>query len=100
MACGRALINRQDGSLIGKALSKLVNNVKRQYKDYILVDFDDAEANAFVEGFGKDMYNILHFLRSVMRVARLVNPSASPGYHIFMNIARKIPDEPSKEVVD
>ena len=48
------------------------------------MDFDDAEANAFVEGFWEDMYNILcgchvHFLRSAMRVARLVNLSASPG---------------------
>ena len=48
------------------------------------MDFDDTEANAFVEGFGEDMYNILrgchvHFLRSAMQVARLVNPSASPG---------------------
>ena len=35
-----------------------------------------------------------------MRVAKLVNASSSsPGYHIFMHIARKIPDESSKDIV-
>ena len=35
-----------------------------------------------------------------MRVAKLVNLStASPGYYIFMSIVKRIPDEPSKDVV-
>ena len=60
MACGRALLNRQDAISIGKALSILVYNVATQHHGYdvtkahkeILIDFDDAEANAFVESFG------------------------------------------------
>ena len=68
IACGRGLLNRQDAASIGTVLSKLVNNVKIQCKDYniktahieILVDFDDAEANAFTESFGNDVTNILH----------------------------------------
>ena len=114
IACGRGLLNRQDAASIGTVLTKLVNNVKCHYKDYdlktahkeILVDFDDAEANAFMECFGKDVSNILrgcavHFVRSAMRVAKLVNSSSlSPGYHIFMSIAKRIPDEPSMQRVD
>ena len=83
-------------------LSKLVKNVKSQHKNYdikkahkeILIDFDDAEANAFTENFG-DVSNILrgcsvHFLRSAMQVAKLVNLSTSSlGYHIFMHIAKQ-----------
>ena len=106
------MLNCQDAASIGTVLSKLVNNVKIQCKDYniktahkeILVDFDDAEANAFTESFGNDVTNILrgcfvHFLRSAMRVAKLVNSSTiSPGYNIFMSIARRIPDEPSKQI--
>ena len=114
IACGQGLLNRQDAASIGTVLSKLVNNVKIQCKDYniktahkeILVDFDDAKVNAFAESFGKDVTNILrgcsvHFLRSAMRVAKLVNSSAiSPGYLIFMSIAKRIPDKPSKQIVD
>ena len=59
MACGRVLINRQDGVSIGNALSKLECNVKSLYKEYkigekhkeILLDFDDAEANTFTQAF-------------------------------------------------
>ena len=62
IACGRALLNREDATSIGKALSVLVGNVKKQHKKYnittfhneILVDFADAEANAFQASFGKD----------------------------------------------
>ena len=114
MACGRGLINHQDASSIGKVLSKLVSNVKKQVKDYniktahkeILVDFDDAESNAFAASFGQELLNIvrgcaIHFQRSAMRVAKLVNPSVtSPGYLIFMSVARRIPDENNKQTVD
>ena len=113
MACGRALLNHQDGKSIGKALSVLTHNVKRQYKDYdinrmhkeILLDFDDAESRAFIDTFGEPISNLLrgcsvHFIRSAMRVAKLVNCSTiSPGYHIFMSIVKCIPDEPSRDVV-
>ena len=34
MACGRVLLNRQDGASIGKALSKLECNIKTLYKEY------------------------------------------------------------------
>ena len=35
-----------------------------------------------------------------MRVTKQVNSSGlSPGYHIFMHIARRIPDESSKDIV-
>ena len=113
MACGRALLNHQDGKSIGKALSVLTHNVKRQYKDYdinrmhkeILLDFDDAESRAFIDTFGEPISNLLrgcsvHFIRSAMCVAKLVNCSTiSPGYHIFMSIVKCIPDEPSRDVV-
>ena len=113
MACGRALLNHQDGKSVGKALSVLTHNVKRQYKDYdinimhkeILLDFDDAELRAFMDTFGEPISNLLHgcsvhFIRSAMCVAKLVNSSTfSPGYHIFMSTVKRIPDEPSKDVV-
>ena len=63
----RGLLNKQDAGSIGKVLSKLAKNVRSQHKDYdikkvhkeILVDFDEAEANAFTENF-EDVSNILH----------------------------------------
>ena len=113
MACGRALLNRQDGYSIGKALSVLVNNVTKQHPLYdihtdhreVLLDFDDAEANAFIDSFGKNITNLIrgcsvHFMWSSMRVAKVVNPSVhSDGYKVFMAIAKRIPDEPSADVV-
>ena len=114
MACGRALLNRQDGYSIGKALNVLVENVKKQRNDYdivaahkeILLDFDDAEANAFIDTFGMEVSNLLrgcevHFLRSAMRVARKVTMhSGSVGYTVFMSIAKRISTEASKENVE
>ena len=55
ITCGRALLNREDVVSIGKALSVLAGNVKKQHKSYnittshkeILVNFADAEANVF-----------------------------------------------------
>ena len=114
MACGRALLNRQDGFSIGKALNVLVENVKKQRNDYdivaahkeILLDFDNAEANAFIDTFGMEVSNLLrgcevHFLRSAMRVARKVNIySDSVGYTVFMSIAKRISTETSRENVE
>ena len=67
---------------IGKALSVLINNVKKQQPFYdihtdhreVLLDFDDAEADAFIDSFGKNITNIIrgcsvHFMQSAMRVA-------------------------------
>ena len=99
---------------IGTVLSKLVDNVKFFHDEYniktahkeILVDFDDAESNAFVASFGQELSNVLrgcavHFMRSAMHVAKLVNPSiTSTGYHIFMSIAKRVLDEPCKQRVD
>ena len=112
MACKRILKNCQDGSSIGKALSKLESNVTLLYKDHninekhkeILLDFDDAEANDFTQVFGKNIANILrgcsvHFLRSAMRVAKLVNLPSSAGYHFFMSVAKRIPDKRSQQTV-
>ena len=113
MACGRALLNKQDGISIGKALNVLVQNVKEQ-NDYniltahkeILLDFDDAEANAFISTFGMEISNLLrgcevHFLRSAMRMARKVNINfASVGYTVFMSIAKRILTETSMENVE
>ena len=113
MACGRSLLNQQDAVSIGRALSVLVRNVSQLHCDYninrvhkeILLDFDESEAKAFIEHFGHSIANILrgcsvHFIRSTMRVAKAVNFStASNGYHIFMSIAKRIPDEPSPENV-
>ena len=55
MACGRVLMNKQDGSSIGRALSELSQNVKDYVPNYnikvahkeILLDFDEAEVNGF-----------------------------------------------------
>ena len=114
MACGRALLNRQDGFSIGKALNVLVENVKKQRNDYdivaahkeILLDFDNAEANAFIDTFGMEVSNLLrgcevHFLCSAMRVARKVNIySDSVGYTVFMSIAKRISTETSSENIE
>ena len=114
MACERAFLNRQDGFSIGKALNVLVENVKKQRNDYdivaahkeILLDFDNAEANAFIDTFGMEVSNLLrgcevHFLRFAMRVARKVNIySDSVGYTVFMSIAKRISTETSRENVE
>ena len=113
IACGRALMNHQDGYSIGKALSVLSNHVKKFYPSYdittahkeILLDFDEAEANGFQSSFGNNVSNLfrgcsVHFLRSAMRVAKLVNLSSSSlGYQIFVAVAKLIPDNPSREIV-
>jgi len=113
MACGRALLNHQDGHSIGKALLILSENVRKFKPDYdintahkeILLDFDDAEANAVQDSFGKAVLNIIcgysvHFTRSAMHVTRFVNSStASVGYQVFMAIAKWIPDKPSMGIV-
>lgn len=107
-------VNKQDGFSIGKALNVLVENVKKQRNDYdivvahkeILLDFDDAEANAFINTFSMKVSNLyrgceVHFLRFVMRVARKVNiNSDSVGYTVFMSIAKCISTETSKENVE
>jgi len=66
----------------------------------ILLDFDDGEANAFIENFGMKVSNLLrgcemHFLRSAMRMARKVNPEGI-GYTVFMSIVKRIPSEMSR----
>jgi len=113
MACGRSLMDHQDGASIGKALKFLSSNVKRLYPRYdlkathkeILLDFDEAEANGFKEAFGEEVSNILrgcsiHFIRSAMRIAKLVNSSvASVGYQVFMSVAKLIPENTSQSVV-
>ena len=113
MACGRALMNRQDGYSIGTALSTLVRNVKEYVNTYdittthkeILLDFDEAEASGFRDAFGEEITNLIrgcsvHFIRSSMRVAKQVNPStSSAGYQLFMAIAKLIPDNSNKDEV-
>lgn len=69
-----------------------------------MLDSDDAEANGFMQAFGKNITNIIrgcsvHFLRSALRVAKLVNMPNSSGYHIFVSIAKRIPDERSQKTV-
>ena len=94
-------------------MSVLTTNVKRHFPSYdikkdhkeIMLDFDDAEANAFRLAFGEEMTNVIrgcsvHFIRSAMRVAKLVNiSSTSLGYQIFMSVVKLIPDNSSKDVV-
>ena len=71
----------------------------------ILLDFDEAEANGFQSSFGNNVSNLfrgcsVHFLRSAMRVGKLVNLSSSSlGYQIFVAVAKLIPDNPSREIV-
>ena len=85
IACGRGLINCQDAGSIGTVLSKLAGNVKFCHNEYdiktahkeILLDFDDAESNAFIASFGQELSNVLrgcavHFKRSAMHVLKLV----------------------------
>ena len=84
MACGRVLMNHQDGESIEKALSVLSANIKQAFPRYemtsahkeILLDFAEGEADAFRESFGMEINNILrgcsvHFIRSAMRIAKL-----------------------------
>lgn len=67
IACGRALMNHQDGYSIGKALTVLSNHVKKFYPSYnmttahkeILLNFDEAEANGFISSFENDVSNLL-----------------------------------------
>ena len=70
MACGRALdlLNKQNGISIGEALSvskefnvkKLNNyNILTAHKEMLLA-FDDAEMNAFINTFGMEISNLLH----------------------------------------
>ena len=114
IACGRALLNHQDGVSIGKALSVLNTNVKKHFPRYdikvahkeILLDFDNAEANAFCSAFGVEISSHLrgcavYFIRSGMRVAKLVNISTtSLGCQIFMSVVKLIPDNSCKELVN
>ena len=71
----------------------------------ILLDFDDAEANAFINTFGMEILNLLcgcevHFLSSTMQMARKVNTnSESVGYTVFM-FAKRISTETSRENVE
>jgi len=92
-------------------LPKLAKNVKNDYDiktthKEILMNFDDAEGNAFIESFGRDMSNIqrgcpVHFIRSAMQIAKQFNSSiSSPGYNIFMSIVKRIPDEPTQQIFD
>lgn len=106
-------MNHQDGTSIGKALKVLSCNVKHLYPTYqlkaahkeILSDFDEEEVNGFKECFGEEVSSILrgcsvHFLRSAMRIAKLVNSSVtSVGYQIFMSVAKLIPENSSQTVV-
>ena len=42
----------------------------------------------------------VQFIRSAMRIAKIVNPSThSLGYQMFMSVAKLIPDNPSKDKV-
>ena len=69
----------------------------------ILLDFDDAEVNAFCSAFGVSYLHgcAVHFIRSGMRVAKLVNISiTSVGYQIFMSVVKLIPDNSCKELVN
>lgn len=113
MACGRVLMNRQDGDAIGKALLVLSDHVKEHHPRYdiktahkeILLDFDEAESNGFRQVFGDNITNLIrgcsvHFLRSAMRVAKLCNHSCSSlGYQMFVAIAKLIPDNLSTATV-
>ena len=62
MACGRALLNKQVGYSIGKALATLVSNVKEYVGTYItmahkeiLSDFDEIEASGFRDALVKKL---------------------------------------------
>jgi len=103
MACGRALLNWQDGHFIGKALNVLVNNVKKQQPLYnihtthreVLLDFDNADANAFVDSFWWEHHKY--------------NPWLLCSFHAVYNACVKgsqpisaqwwLPDEPSAAVL-
>ena len=69
MACGRTLVNHQDGESIGKApgCQYFSSNIKQFFTRYeitstsahkeILLDFAESEANAFEESFGSGVSN-------------------------------------------
>jgi len=109
------VVNHQDGISIGKALSISLmimlrsifpGTILKWHIKEILLDFADAEANAFSSTFGAEISNQIcgcsvHFIRSGMRVAKLVNVSTiSLGYQIFMSVVKLIPENSSKELVN
>lgn len=95
-------------------MSVLNANIKKYFPGYdikvahkeILLDFADAEVNVFSSTFGIEVSNQIrgcsvHFIRSGMRVAKLVNISTiSLGYQIFMSVVKLIPNSSSKELVN
>jgi len=84
MACGRVLINRQDGISIGNALSELECNVRSQHKDYkigekhksclTLMMLRPMVLCKHLERKSPTLYvdAQFYFLRSALRVAKLV----------------------------
>jgi len=68
------------------------------------LDFNEAEANGFQSSFGSNVSNLfrgcsVHFLRSAMRVGKLVNLSpSSVGYQVFVAVAKLIPDNQSRDI--
>ena len=105
MACGCVLMNKQDGPSIGRALAELSQNVDCVSMYNTMLDFDESEANGSHEALGIEIANLfrgcsVHFIRSALHVAKLVNVSqTSLGYQIFMAVAKLIPDNSSKETV-
>ena len=104
MACGRALLNHQDGKSIGKALSVLTHNVKREYKDY---DINRMHKEILMmlslehSLFGEPVSNLLRVFSSFYSLSYACSQASivSPEYRIFMSIVKCIPDEPSRDVV-
>ena len=58
----------------------------------ILLDLDDAEANAFIESFGQSISNLLrscsvHFFHSTLRVTKTINHSTTSfGYMVIRSL--------------
>ena len=65
-----------------------------------LLNFDEAEINAFQKSFSNKVLPLtrgcaVQFMRSAMHVAKVVySSSVLIGYSVFMATVKQIPDEP------
>ena len=90
MACGRTLMNYQDGESIGKALSVFSAHIKQAFPRYdmatahkeILLDFAEGEVNAFQESFGVEINNVIHGCSKV----RYENSKDHEFLHAFLKL--------------
>ena len=111
-AVGRVLCDRQDGVSYSASFDEVFGKVTHLYPAFrkgkslkqILVDFDDAEYNGFVDVLGKDVAEkvvrgcSVHWMRSVNRVAKMVC-STKDEEVIFKSLGKTVESVQGKEQV-